>query len=147
MSSILQGRDREAKRPGTSDAPDEHQSMHDSGTGETHSHLVSHGDGTHHIEHEDGSRTDHEHIGHALMHLAGKHSEGMHHHTHHDGMGGGHTVHKASHGGEAEGPEEHENLESVKDGMDDFFGGEGEPEEAGTMEHKAGGAKEQKDYD
>ena len=118
MPSILQG----GAKPAPMKAPaDEHMPEHTENTGETRSTLVSHGDGTHHIEHEDGNQTEHEHIGHALMHLAGKHSEGLHHHTHTDGMGGGHTVHTAEHGGEPEGPHEHENLASVKDGMDQFF--------------------------
>ena len=114
------------------------------GGGEQRSTLVSHGDGTHHIEHEDGNQSEHGHIGHALMALASKHSEGMHHHTHSDGMGGGHTVHKSEHGGEPEGPEEHENLESVKNGMDQFFNEEGEEggenDEAGKKEGKSGGS-------
>ena len=76
---------------------------------------------------------------HALMHLAGKHSEGMHHHTHSDGMGGGHTVHTSEHGGEPEGPHDHKNLESVKQGMDHFFN-----EEKGEGEDDWGGKDGQK---
>ena len=125
MPSILQGRDRgKTPTPPAEHRPPEMVGGEHAGEGEMHSHLVSHGDGTHHIEHEDGSRTEHGHIGHALMHLAGKHSDGMHHHTHSDGMGGGHTVHTAAHGGEPEGPHDHENLESVKDGLSKFFGEE-----------------------
>lgn len=137
MPSILQGGGKPKGATGRETPENAHQPQHDINTGEVHSHLVSHGDGTHHIEHEDGSRTDHEHIGHALMHLAGKHSEGMHHHTHSDGMGGGHTVHTAAHGQEPEGPHDHENLESVKDGLDKFFNEE-ENEWSGEDYNKGG---------
>lgn len=150
MASILQGRTPERgpavdarSAPAGEHAPE--------GGGVAHSHLVSHGDGTHHIEHEDGSQTEHPHIGHALMHLASKHSEGMHHHTHSDGMGGGHTVHTAAHGegpahSEEHGPHEHENLESVKNGMDQFFGEE-EQEGEGGGERDGEKTSEGKDYD
>ena len=140
MPSILQGGGKPAPM-----APPHEGGMpmqEGGGGGEQRSTLVSHGDGTHHIEHEDGNQTEHPHIGHALMAMAGKHSEGLHHHTHSDGMGGGHTVHKSEHGGEPEG-EEHPDLESVKQGMDQFFneeGGEesGEHDEAGKKEGKSG---------
>ena len=144
MPSILQG----GKRP-TAPAPktapaDEHMPMHDGGT-EATSHLISHGDGTHTIQHEDGSETQHPHIGHALMALGSRHSGGMHHHTHHDGMGGGFTTHHAAHGGEPEGPHEHENLDSVKDGMSQFFG---EEEHEGSRDGgKSDGESESKDYE
>ena len=136
MASILQGRGREERRsepgrPGEGEA------------GEARSTLVSHGDGTHHIEHEDGSTTEHEHIGHALMHLAGKHSEGIHHHTHSDGMGGGYTTHHAMHGGEPEGPNEHDDMDSVHDGMREVFGDEGGEDAAPKAEMRG----ESKDYD
>lgn len=145
MPSILQGGAKPAPvMPETNESP-----MHEGG-GEQRSTLVSHGDGSHHIEHEDGTQTDHPHIGHALMHLAGKHSEGMHHHTHSDGMGGGHTVHTAAHGGEPEGPHEHDNLDSVKHGMDEFFNEE-ENESGGEEDGKdgkdGGRSSEAKDYD
>ena len=145
MPSILQG----GAKPAPMKAPaDEHMPEHTENTGETRSTLVSHGDGTHHIEHEDGNQSEHEHIGHALMHLAGKHSEGMHHHTHTDGMGGGHTVHTAEHGGEPEGPHEHPDLASVKDGMDQFFNEEsGEHDMAGKMAGKSGEAPEKGDWE
>lgn len=144
MPSILQGRDRQAARPApqheSGAAPPQHMG------GEASSHLISHGDGTHSIQHEDGSQTDHPHIGHALMALAGKHSDGMHYHVHHDGMGGGHTVHTSEHGGEPEGPHDHENLESVKHGLDTFFGEE-EKEYGGDMDGKKESPSEPKDYD
>lgn len=151
MPSILQGRDRKGANPSPtgSSVADVHHPEHDEGTGETHSHLVSHGDGTHHIEHEDGTQTDHPHIGHALMHLAAKHSEGMHHHTHADGMGGEHTTHTAAHGegpmdGEHHGPITHANASEVGEHLKQFFDEEAaEPDEGGEMEGKSGG----RDYD
>lgn len=141
MASIMQG----GKKSGMgSAAADMHHPEHDMDTGETRSTLVSHSDGSHHIEHEDGSTTDHPHIGHALMHMAGKHSDGMHHHTHHDGMGGNFTTHHAAHGGEPEGPHDHENLESVKDGLNQFFGEEEKEGDWGGKDGESG--SEGKDY-
>lgn len=149
MPSILQGRGKESKPMPSHAAADEHMPEHTGNTGETRSHLVSRGDGSHSIEHEDGSVTEHPHIGHALMHLAAKHSEGMHHHTHSDGMGGGHTVHTAAHGegpghSEEHGPHDHENLESVKSGMDQFFN---EEENEGSEDGKDGEASDGKDWE
>lgn len=147
MPSILQGGGKAKGATGHETPEDTHHPEHDMDTGETRSTMVSHGDGSHHIEHEDGSTTEHPHIGHALMHLASKHSDGMHHHAHSDGMGGGHTVHTAAHGegpehSEEHGPHEHENLESVKHGMDRFFNEEEgeENDEAGKAEGKSGGS-------
>ncbi len=144
MPSMLQGRDRPESK-GMEEPVGEQQPAGDAG--DSRSTLVSHGDGTHHIEHEDGTQTDHGHIGHALMHLAGKHSEGQHHHTHSDGMGGGHTVHTSSHGEEPEGPHDHENLESVKNGMDQFFNEEeNEGDWGGDGKEKKSESSEGKDY-
>ncbi len=145
MASILQGGKGGATMPVHEPAADEHMPQGGGDGGEAHSHLVSHGDGTHHIEHEDGTQTDHPHIGHALMHLAGKHSEGMHHHTHSDGLGGGHTTHTSEHGGEPEGPHEHPDAEGAAEHLKQFFG-----EEAQEPEHQAHGkaeSSEGKDYD
>lgn len=145
MPSILQGGGKPKMAPAKAD---EHTPMPEhEGGGEARSTLVSHGDGSHHIEHEDGTTTEHGHIGHALMHLAGKHSDGMHHHTHSDGMGGGHTVHTSEHGGEPQGPHDHDNLESVKQGLDKFFGEEQAESDWGE-DHGGGESKsEGKDYD
>jgi hypothetical protein len=153
MPSILQGGAKPAPMapPSSQGISDIHGGQKPAPVGgEARSTLVSHGDGTHHIEHEDGSQTDHGHIGHALMAMAGKHSEGMHHHTHSDGMGGGHTVHTAAHGGEPEGPQEHENMDSVKSGMDDFFGedsGSEEPSDGGKDGKSKEKTSENKDWD
>jgi len=136
MPSILQGGGKPAPpMPQHGGAP----MPEGGGGGEMRSTLVSHGDGTHHIEHEDGQQSEHPHIGHALMAMAGKHSDGKHLHTHSDGMGGGHTVHTSEHGGEPEGSE-HENVESVKDHMSQFFDDEG----GESNEHDEGGKKEGK---
>ena len=143
MASILQGGKRPAPAMPAHEDGGEPAPMHGGGDGEARSTLVSHGDGTHHIEHEDGSTTDHAHIGHALMHLAGKHSEGVHHHSHSDGMGGGVTTHHASHGGEPEGPNEHENAESAATEMKEVMGG-GE-EDGGDWNGKDGGKQETSD--
>jgi hypothetical protein len=117
------------------------------GDGESRSTLVSRGDGTHQIEHEDGSTTDHPHIGHALMHLAGKHSDGVHHHAHSDGMGGGVTTHHSSHGGEPEGPNEHENAESAATEMKELMGGEeGESSNEPSQDKPTADTSERKDY-
>jgi hypothetical protein len=119
MPSILQG----GPRHGSSAAPNMHNPEHDKNTGETGDRIIhDHGDGTYHsTDGEGGDHTEHPHIGHLLMHIAAKHSDGMHHHTHNDGMSEEHTSHQVAHGGEVEGPHDHENLESVKHGMDQFF--------------------------
>ncbi len=134
MPSILQG----GGKPMESAPADQrlHQPEQGGGGGEMRSTLVSGGDGSHRIEHEDGNVTEHPHIGHALMSMAGKHSEGKHYHAHSDGMGGDRVVHTSEHGGEAEGPHDQ--------GIDEFFnedGGEesGENDEAGKKEGKSGG--------
>ncbi len=117
------------------------------GTGEggASSHLHDHGDGTFHVEHEDGSRTEHPHIGHALMHMAAKHAPGdKHMHAHHDGMS--HTSHHVGEDGAVQGPTEHENTEALKEHLGRFFDEESkEPEhwggEDGGEESYASGGK------
>ncbi len=123
MPSILQG----GGKPMESAPADQHAPMPEEGGGggEMRSTLVSRGDGTHHIEHEDGNMTEHPHIGHALMSMAGKHSEGKHYHAHSDGMGGDRVVHTSEHGGEPEGPHDQ--------GIDEFFNEDG-GDEGGEQE-------------
>lgn len=140
MPSILQGRNRESK-PAPKEAPaDEHMpaddEQQDSGMS---SKLSGNDDGSYSIEDENGQKTEHPHIGHALMHMAGKHSGGLHHHTHHDGMS--HTVHTSAHGGEPESAE-HDDLESVKGGMDSLFAENGADHESGSETPE----RESKDY-
>jgi hypothetical protein len=85
--------------------------------------LHDHGDGTFHTESADGMREEHPHIGHALMHIAGKHSEGMHHHAHNDGAGIT-THHHMGNGGQVSGPHEHESPETAMDHMGKVMNGE-----------------------
>jgi hypothetical protein len=83
-----------------------------------HSELHSHGDGSYHTMHG-GAQEEHPSLGHALMHLAGKHEpEGKHMHVKHDGMISSHHV---AHGGGAEGPHDHENIDALKQHMDQFL--------------------------
>lgn len=88
------------------------------GSAEGHSELHSHGDGSYHTVHG-GDQQEHPSLGHALMHLAGKHEpEGKHLHVKHDGMISSHHV---ANGGEAEGPHDHENIDALKQHMDQFL--------------------------
>lgn len=112
---------------------DAHEPQGDGGGGEMRSTLVSSG-GAHHIEHEDGSMTEHPHIGHALMHMAGKHSDGVHHHIHHDGMGGGAMVHSNEHGQEGDS-EEQDDCPMCGSEMEDKGSG-GEEKDGKTSEGK-----------
>lgn len=109
------------------------------GPGGSSSHLHDHGDGTFHIEHHDGSRTEHPHIGHALMHMAAKHSPGdKHMHAHHDGMS--HTSHHVGEDGVVQGPHEHEDTEALKEHLGRFFDEEAAEHDGG------GGGEEHPDY-
>ena len=67
MPSILQGGAKPAPMKPEAEPAGDGMPMHQGGGDGARSTLVSHGDGTHHIEHEDGTQTEHEHIGHALM--------------------------------------------------------------------------------
>lgn len=92
--------------------------------GGSHTTLHDHGDGTFHTEGHDGEHTEHPHIGHALMHMAAKHGGGgKHMHVHSDGMGT-HTTHHTGEDGQVEGPHDHENMEALKQHMDQFLGEE-----------------------
>ena len=74
----------------------------DGGSGSEHTELHDHGDGSYHTV-IGGEKTEHPHLGHALMYMAGHHEpEGIHHHAHHDGMET--TAHHVADGGEVEGP-------------------------------------------
>lgn len=75
-------------------------------SGGEHSELHAHGDGTYHTM-DGGQKTEHPSLGHALMHMAGKHEpDGTHVHMHHDGMGV--KSHMVRDGGQPEGPMDHE---------------------------------------
>ena len=92
-------------------------------------------DGSHSVQHADGEQTGpHASLHEAMAHIAQHSGDGMHHFTHHDGMGGEHKTHTTAHGGDVEA-HDHENLESVKHGMDTFFNeeeGEHKPEDGGA---------------
>ncbi len=91
--------------------------MESEGGGE-HSELHPHGDGSYHTM-TDGQKTEHPHLTHALAHLAGHHEpehmhsavqhheDGTHTSAHHDGL-------------ETSGPHEHENMDALKDHLDNF---------------------------
>lgn len=114
----------------------------ESGAGESHGHteLHDHGDGTFHSVTSDGRHTEHPHIGHAVVHIAKHHeADGAHSHVHHHD--GGHTSHHAKEGGEITGPHEHDDLEGVKQSMEEATGG-GESsgyEHSGNKHHASKG--------
>jgi hypothetical protein len=95
----------------------------------SHTTLHDHGDGTFHLEHEDGSSTESPHIGHALMSMASKHSDGMHMHVHQHPTEGLKTHHVGD-DGQVQGPHDHANIEALKDHLGKFFNEE---------EHEGGG--------
>jgi hypothetical protein len=97
--------------------------------GGVHTTLHDHGDGTFHTEGHDGSREEHPHIGHALVHMGAKHSEGVHMHVHHDGMGMT-SHHHMGGGGQPEGPHEHASADEAADHMKMVMG-EGEQDGEG----------------
>lgn len=112
---------KEAQAPKEKGAVPAHEAG-DAGTG--HTTLHAHGDGTYHTEHSDGTRTEHPHIGHAVTHMAKTHEpHGTHMHIHHSG--GSITSHHSKDGEETQGPHDHENIEALKDHMDQFLTEEG----------------------
>ena len=93
--------------------------------------LHDHGDGTFHSDHGDGNAVEHPSLGHALMHLANHHApSGKHIHVHSEG--GLHTAHTVDDSGNPDGPHDHQNIEELKNHMDQFLdeeaheGGEGQ---------------------
>jgi hypothetical protein len=104
-----------------------------------HTTLHDHGDGTFHTETHDGQRTEHPHIGHALMHMHGLHSDGAKGmHVHQEHHGGFTTHHHGGSGGGVEGGHDHANLEALKGHMDKFLGEE-EQEGQGGIEGEGAG--------
>lgn len=98
--------------------------------------LHDHGDGTFHTEGPAG-HMDHPHIGHALMHMAAHHAPGVKHmHVQHDGMEI--TSHQAGEDGEVEGPHNHENMEALKDHMDQFLNEEEHEPALATVAQRGG---------
>jgi hypothetical protein len=99
------------------------------------SELHDHGDGTFHTM-AGGMKTEHPHIGHALMHLAGHHSFNTQHmHIMHDGES--HVTHHTMGGGAVEGPHQHPDVESLKNHVGQVMGGEEQPSAGGMMAHGA----------
>ena len=81
-----------------------------------HHELHAHGDGTFHTVSPEGEKTEHPHIGHALMHMAMHHEpDGAHSHVHHQ-EDGSHTSHHGK-DGEISGPHESQSLDEVKGHM------------------------------
>ena len=98
------------------DAPTD--KLDDSGASDISIH--GHGDGSYHTESGDEARVEHPDLSHALAHIA-HHEEpgGKHFHIHSEG--GVHRSHGIDENGEHEGPHDHQNLEELKDHMDQFL--------------------------
>lgn len=99
--------------------------------------IHHHDDGSFHVEHADGSKSDslpsHLHVAaHIAHHLSGGDA---HHVTHHDGIG--FASHGVREGGEHEGPEQHNTADDAKEALGRFFN-----EEAQEPEHQHGGEEE-----
>lgn len=112
---------------------------HESGGMETR--IIHHGEGKHTVHHADGEQTEHDHTGHMLMSLHAKQADGEGHHMemHPDGTA---TTHHVDLTGMVEGPHEHENIESVKDGIDKFANGMGHFMDEEAREGHRGGYEE-----
>jgi len=127
------GMDKPKEKPPM--APDKSGKDEPEGDGSAHTTLHDHGDGTFHTESHDGEKTEHPHIGHALMHMAGKHSVGRHFHAHHDG--GGITTHHHTEEGGTEGPHEHGSTEEAMDHMGSVMNGDEPNSEDGEAPENA----------
>lgn len=105
------------------------------GHGSSATFLHSHGDGSYHTEHgEGGERTEHPSLGHALMHMAHHHEPGgKHMHIHSEG--GMHSMHHVDENGDNQGPHDHDNLDDVKNTMDQFLGGDSSQDNNGSGEN------------
>ena len=137
IATAMAGMARGGKKPGIGEETEHQMGGKPEADGGEHSKLFDHGDGTFHTETSGGERTEHPHIGHALVHLGAHHEpDGKHFHVHQDG-GGGHTSHQAAEGGHAEGPHDHENIEALKEHMDQFLNEEAQ-ESGGGNEDGAG---------
>jgi hypothetical protein len=117
MHSKQDGKEYMPKEPANAESGDAHE-LHD------------HGDGTFHTVHE-GEKTEHETLGHALIHMAGKHAEEghTHFHGHHDGMM--HRSHSVKAGGEPES-QDHEDAQGMHDHMSEAM----EDSPTDTMDEK-----------
>jgi len=130
MSGLASG----SKKPGITEKA---ETAHHESEGE-HTQLHPHGDGTYHTV-ISGEKTDHPHIGHALVHMGAHHEPGKHHHVH-QGEDGAITSHHAGEDGQVQGPHNHENIEALKENMGKFL--DEEESEYGGSRHKSGGSED-----
>ena len=106
------------------------------GEGQSMGHITIHkGEGGgYSTETHDGEKMEHPTLGHALMHAANHHEpDSKHMHVKDDSMGGMES-HHVGEDGEVQGPHSHENIEALKQHMDQFLNEEGH--EGGGMEHE-----------
>lgn len=108
---------------------------HESGGGGQRSELHDHGDGTFHTM-TGGQKTEHQHIGAAMVHMAHHHApEGGHSHVMHHMEG--HTMHHMSESGQASGPHEAANMDELKGHMENATGEGGGEEYGGESQHES----------
>ncbi|HET9131075.1 MAG TPA: hypothetical protein VFO86_09020 [Terriglobia bacterium] len=69
-------------------------------------------DGSVHVEHADGEKSEHPTMAHAAMHLAAKHHGGEHGHIM-PNAGGGATTHHVTMDGQVQGPMDHESEDEA----------------------------------
>lgn len=108
--------DRMGPKPAPMAAKSDDMSAKPESDGGNSTTLHDHGDGTFHTE---PGGEQHQHIGHALMHMAGKHSTGKHFHAHHDG---GHMTTHHNSDGQTEGPNEHGSSDEAAEEMKGVMG-------------------------
>jgi hypothetical protein len=96
-------------------------------------------DGSHHIEHHDGEKSDHPSMVHAGVHMAAKHDGGEHGHIHAHPEGGA-TTHHVGMDGQVTGPDKHGSVGEAADHLSGMMG-EGEMPEQGGMP-SGGGAED-----
>ena len=111
--------------------------------GEGHIATIHEQGGTFHVQHGDGSESEHEHLHGAMAEAGSRHMGGVHHMMHHDGMGGPMVTHHAAHGESAEGPNEHESTDSVKAEMDDMNDDGQGAMKPGQIDHETADAGEE----
>ena len=116
--------------------PGGEQPMHGGGAmGKTTIHHMP--DGSHHVEHHDGEKSEHPSMGHAAMHMAAKHDGGEHGHIHAHPEGGA-TTHHVGMDGQVTGPDEHGSVGEATDHLEGMMG-DGEMPEHGEMPGNPGG--------
>lgn len=78
-------------------------------------------DGSHHVEHHDGEKSEHPSMGHAGMHMAAKHDGGEHGHIHAHPEGGA-TTHHVGMDGQVTGPDEHGSVGEAANHLEGMMG-------------------------